>query len=234
MKLYIIISTGYSTHSLSVLQLPQFTVPGYLTELNVYQPTRQLRSSSDTSILCFPSVRTHSLGQRSCSYAALSVLNSLPCKIRSSNTLISFKSSLKSYIHLQAILSAIAVCVCVEGGVVRAREREREREFVLTVLCDCVMVLCLVISYVLQFGKMAHTRVIISSPVFLSFLFSVSGILQRRTKNPKLIHWNGSSKPWKSPTTFYKEWVSYRVPNPSPRFNGSALMRQNTTRTARN
>ena len=188
MKLYIIISTGYRTHSLSVLQLPQFTVPGYLTELNVYQPTRQLRSSSDTSILCFPSVRTHSLGQRSCSYAALSVLNSLPCKIRSSNTLTSFKSSLKSYIHLQAILSAIAVCVCGGGccACEREREREREREFVLTVLCDCVMVLCLVISYVLQFGKMAHTRVIISSSVFLSFLFSVSGILQRRTKNPKL------------------------------------------------
>ena len=129
MKLYIIIiiiSTGYTTHSLSVLQLPQFTVPGYLTELNVYQPTRQLRSSSDTSILCFPSVRTHSLGQRSCSYAVLSVLNSLPCKIRSSNTLISFKSSLKSYIYLQVILSAIGVCVCGGvggGGCVRERER---------------------------------------------------------------------------------------------------------------
>ena len=47
------------------------TAPGYLTELfNVYKPTRQLRSSSDTAILCLPSVRTHSLGQRSFSYAA--------------------------------------------------------------------------------------------------------------------------------------------------------------------
>ncbi|WP_419650303.1 reverse transcriptase domain-containing protein, partial [Thiolapillus sp.] len=42
------------------------TAPDYLTELlRIYKPTRQLRSSSDTSILCIPTVRTHSLGQRS-------------------------------------------------------------------------------------------------------------------------------------------------------------------------
>ena len=39
------------------------------------------------------------------------------------------------------------------------RAREREREFVLTVLGDCVLVLCLVIGYVLQFGEIANTRV---------------------------------------------------------------------------
>ena len=33
--------------------------------LKVYKPTHQLRSSSDASILCFPSVRMHSLGQGS-------------------------------------------------------------------------------------------------------------------------------------------------------------------------
>ena len=57
-------------------------------------------------------------------------------------------------------------------------------------------------------------------------------------KKPKLIHWNGNSKPWKRHTTFYNEWVSYRVPNPSPRFTDSALMRQKAARghrrTARN
>ena len=42
----------------------------------------QLRSSSDTSILCLPSVRTHSLGQRYFFCAAPSVWNSLPCKVR--------------------------------------------------------------------------------------------------------------------------------------------------------
>ena len=60
--------------------------------------TCQLRSSSDTSILCLPSVRRHSLGQRSFSYAAPSVWNSLPCKVRSSNTPTAFKSPLKSHL----------------------------------------------------------------------------------------------------------------------------------------
>ena len=45
--------------------------PVYLTELlTVHKPTRQLHSSSDTSILYLPSVLMHSLGQRSFSYAA--------------------------------------------------------------------------------------------------------------------------------------------------------------------
>ena len=60
--------------------------------------TCQQRSSSDTSILCLPSVRRHSLGQRSFSYAAPSVWNSLPCKVRSSNTPTAFKSPLKSHL----------------------------------------------------------------------------------------------------------------------------------------
>ena len=60
-----------------------------LTELlTVYKPTHQLRSSSDTSILCLTSVCTHSLGQRSFSYAASYVWNSLPFQIRSSNTFL--------------------------------------------------------------------------------------------------------------------------------------------------
>ena len=40
------------------------TAPDYLTELlRIYRPTRQLRSYSDTSILCIRTVSTHSLGQ---------------------------------------------------------------------------------------------------------------------------------------------------------------------------
>ena len=50
------------------------TAPDYLTELlKIYKPVRQLRSSSDSSILCIPAVRTHSLGQRSFSYVAPTV-----------------------------------------------------------------------------------------------------------------------------------------------------------------
>ena len=55
--------------------------------------------SPDTSILCIPTVRTHSLGQRSFSNAAPAVWNTLPYEIRSSNTLSSFKSSLKTYLR---------------------------------------------------------------------------------------------------------------------------------------
>ena len=54
------------------------TAPDYLTELlRIHKPTRQPRSSSDTSILCIPTVRTHSLGQRSFSYAAPAVWDTL-------------------------------------------------------------------------------------------------------------------------------------------------------------
>ena len=60
----------------------------YLTELlKVYKPTNHKRSSSDNSFLCLPSVCIQLLGQRSFSYAAPSVWNSLPCKVKSSNTL---------------------------------------------------------------------------------------------------------------------------------------------------
>ena len=41
------------------------TASDYLTELlRIYKPTCQFRSSSDTSILCIPIVRTHFFGQR--------------------------------------------------------------------------------------------------------------------------------------------------------------------------
>ena len=88
------------------------TAPDYLTELlRICKPTRQLRSSSDTSILCIPTVRTHSLGQRSFSYAAPTVWNTLPYEIRSSNTISSFKSSLKTYLFQRSYW--VCVCVCV-------------------------------------------------------------------------------------------------------------------------
>ena len=57
------------------------TAPVCLTELKIYKPTRQLHSSSDSSILCLPAVCTHSFGQRSFSYSAPSVWSSLPCKL---------------------------------------------------------------------------------------------------------------------------------------------------------
>ena len=87
--------------------------PVYVTYLlKVYTPTRQLRSSSDTSILCLPSVCTHSLGQKSFSHAAaLSVWNSVRFSyiVRHTHIFqIIFEISL-----LHAVLLTVHVCVCV-------------------------------------------------------------------------------------------------------------------------
>ena len=79
------------------------TAADYLTELlRIYKPTRQLRLSSDSSILCIPTVRTHSFGHRLFSYAAPTVWTTFPYEIRSSDTILSFKSSLKTYLFQQS------------------------------------------------------------------------------------------------------------------------------------
>ena len=79
------------------------TAPDYLKDLlTTYTPTRQLRSSSDTSILQIPLVRTQTFGERSFSHSAPSVWNSLPHKIRSTGTISSFKSNLKTHLFRQA------------------------------------------------------------------------------------------------------------------------------------
>ena len=102
------------------------TAPDYLTELlRIYKPTRQLRSSSDTSILCIPTVRTHSLGQRSFFYAAPTVWNTLPYE--SGHPTPSHPSNH----HLKRIFFSSptdCVCVCVWGGERGEGERGRERE----------------------------------------------------------------------------------------------------------
>ena len=79
------------------------TAPDYFTELlRIYKPASQHRSSSDTSVFCIPTVRTHSFCERSFSYAAPAVWNTLPYDIRSSNTMSSFKSLLKTYLFQQS------------------------------------------------------------------------------------------------------------------------------------
>ena len=70
--------------------------------LRIYKPTRQLHSTSDTSVLGIRTVCIHSLDQRSFSFAAPAVWNTLPYEIRSSNTISSFKSSLKTYLFQQS------------------------------------------------------------------------------------------------------------------------------------
>ena len=73
--------------------------PEYLSKvLRIYTPSRQLRSSSDNRILCVPSVKTKTFGQRSFSYAGPVVWNKLPYDIRSSQSKTSFKLALKTHL----------------------------------------------------------------------------------------------------------------------------------------
>ncbi|KAK7105219.1 hypothetical protein V1264_016626 [Littorina saxatilis] len=66
--------------------------------LNVYIPSRQLRSSSDSRMLRIPHVRTKAFGHRSFSYAAPKIWNSLPYDIRHIDSTPSFKAALKTHL----------------------------------------------------------------------------------------------------------------------------------------
>ena len=75
----------------------QHNSPSYLAELvHPYKPTRNLRSSSQ-SLLTLPLIKS-SAGRRSFAFAAPTVWNSLPLEVRSSSSLASFRSSLKTYL----------------------------------------------------------------------------------------------------------------------------------------
>ena len=85
-------TTSHLSALIASARLP--LTPKKLTELlRIYKPIRQLRLSSDCFILCLPSVGTFP----SFSYTPPSVWNTVPYEIRSSNTLSSFKWSLKTY-----------------------------------------------------------------------------------------------------------------------------------------
>ena len=75
------------------------TGPEYLSELvQIYTPSRPLRSSSDTRLLCIPSVRTKTYGQQSFSYQAPTTWNNLPAPLRHTESVTSFKTSLKTHL----------------------------------------------------------------------------------------------------------------------------------------
>ena len=106
---------GYSTNSV-IIASTRLLLTINLTELlRICKPTRQLHSSSDTSIFCIPIVRTHSLSQRSCVCVCVCVLR------RQSGTLSLTKwghstPSHPSNYHLKLIFfSSPTDCVCGEG-----------------------------------------------------------------------------------------------------------------------
>ena len=70
----------------------------YLSDLlKIYTPSRQLRSSADIRILCIPSVNTRSYGERSFSYTAPTLWNTLLKDIRFSQSVSSFRSAIKTH-----------------------------------------------------------------------------------------------------------------------------------------
>lgn len=75
------------------------SAPVYLSEiLHLYSPSRTLRSSTDTRLLCTPTYHRKIHGFRSFACFAPSLWNSLPSDLRHSSNSDTFKSRLKTYL----------------------------------------------------------------------------------------------------------------------------------------
>ena len=88
-------------HKLSVICYSFFIClsPIYLSDLlSVYTPKINLRSSSDNRILCIPKPPTKTFGHRLFSFAAPTILNSLPSELRHIDSIQKFKSALKTHL----------------------------------------------------------------------------------------------------------------------------------------
>ena len=72
-------------------------------EDDTYEPSRSLRSSNE-KLLKIPKRNLKSFGQRSFSFMAPSLWNSLPATLRNVPTLSQFKSQLKTFLFAQAFL----------------------------------------------------------------------------------------------------------------------------------
>ena len=77
--------------------------PQYLSQLlQIYTPSRQLRSSEDTRILKIPPVKSKTFGQRSFMYQAPITWNMLPFEVRHSNSATAFRTNLKTHLFTQS------------------------------------------------------------------------------------------------------------------------------------
>lgn len=75
------------------------TSPQYISDLlHIYTPSRQLRSSADTRTFRIPTVKNKTLGQRSFFYQAPVTWNKLPLPVRHANSIVSFRSGLKTHL----------------------------------------------------------------------------------------------------------------------------------------
>ena len=77
--------------------------PEYLRNiLEIYKPTRALRSAQDNLILKKPVMNYKSYGEKSFYFYGPLVWNSLPYSLRSIDTLDSFKKQLKTFLFKKA------------------------------------------------------------------------------------------------------------------------------------
>ena len=75
------------------------SAPAYLTNLlNIYTPSRSLRSALDPLILCTPRTKLNTFGPRAFSVSGPLSWNKLPLSVRQQSTFSSFKTSLKSHL----------------------------------------------------------------------------------------------------------------------------------------
>ena len=77
------------------------SAPDYLCScLELYTPSRTLRSSSDALVLRVPHAKLVSAGQRAFSYIGPSTWNPLPLQLRQSPTFNTFKNRLNTHLFL--------------------------------------------------------------------------------------------------------------------------------------
>ena len=91
-------TTAINDPKVATLALRRFesSLPPYLSELlYTYQPSRTLRSSSE-KLFKIPQTNLKSAGNRSFYFQAAKIWNSLPTNVRSSPSLSSFKTILKT------------------------------------------------------------------------------------------------------------------------------------------
>jgi len=93
----------YKTATLAYRHFEGSLPPYISSSLCTYEPSRSLRSSNE-KLLKIPKRNLKSFAQRSFSFMAPSLWNSLPATLRNVPTLSQFKSQLKTFLFAQAFL----------------------------------------------------------------------------------------------------------------------------------
>ena len=105
---------SYKVSSLTLSSLYHIG-PLYLSDkLQIYTPSRHLRSSLDDRQLRPPRFRTSTYGERSFSFQAPKTWSGLPVTLRHTDSLSSFKSGLKTHLFSK-LYTCVVICVVVNA-----------------------------------------------------------------------------------------------------------------------